>query len=226
MEHIDAYFKIYYTNIQPELLNNFIKIYSAELNKILSEFNITNIQIPLIFLSKQDLDSYVKTNSISYKDTDVPSWLVGFSSSEYVCLLELNESNFNNMIKVTLHESIHYILYNLFPNMYRCKLLDEGLATYFSKQNYNYTLKQIKVDYFKDNLKTISDLLTDSSVEFANIKGYSYCYYVIHFLLFNYELTTILKWYIDINLFKEDIKKLDLDEKFTSYIKDVLEKQY
>lgn len=96
---------------------------------------------------------------------------------------------------------------------------------WFSKQNYNYTLKQIKEDYLQDNLKTISDLLIENPIEFANIKGYNYCYYVIHFLFTNYGLTTNFKWYTDINLFKEDIKKLNLNEKFTSYIKDILKKQ-
>ena len=220
MKYIASLFTIEYNdkNVSLDVLNKFIESYKSELTNILEQLNIQNMTIPLHLFNKDALDNYVKLNSISYKNTHVPSWLVGFSSSETICLLEPNEANLDNMIKVALHESVHYILYNMYPNAKRSKLLDEGLATYYSKQNTAYDLKCIKEDYTNDNLKNISSLNTNDSIKFANIKGYSYCYYVIDFLMQNFGIEKIFKWYNNDTLFNENISKLNLDAKFTFYL--------
>lgn len=220
MKYTNELFTIEYNdkNVSLDVLNKFVSIYESGLIDILKQLKISNTAVPLHLLTKNDLDNYVMKNSISYKNAQVPSWLVGFSSSKIVCLLEINDNNLNNMIKVALHESIHYILYNMYPISNRSKLLDEGLATYYSKQNYPYNLKQIKEDLKNNTLKDISDLSTQDSIKFANIKGYSYCYYVLDFLIQEFGTKKVLDWYKDISLFNDDIYKLNLNLKFTKYM--------
>ncbi len=220
MKYTNELFTIEYNdkNISLDCFKKFLDIYESQLIKILKQLEVKNITIPICFFSKNSLDDYVMKNSISYKNAPVPSWLVGFSSSKIVCLLEINDSNLNNMIKVALHESVHYILYNTYPTSNRSKLLDEGLATYYSKQNPSYNLKQIKEDFKNNILKNISDLSTQDSIKFANIKGYAYCYYVLDFLIQEFGIKKVLDWYKDISVFNEDIYKLNLNSKFTKYI--------
>lgn len=224
MQHINKLFTVEYNNqnISLDILDTFINVFENELKNIYDQFDIKNICVPLTLCNKQMLDEDVKANSVSYKNCDVPSWLVGFSSSKGVWLLEPNENNINNMIKVALHESIHYIMYNTYPTISRSKLLDEGLATYYSKQNYSYTLKQLKDDLTNNTLKKISDLSTQDSVQFAKIKGYTYCYYVIDFLIQNFGIKQILDWYKNTDSFNEDIYNLDLNTKFIKYLREKL----
>lgn len=223
MVHIDTNFSLHYDEniIDIQTLNMFIKLYSSELKYILEKFQTCNYIIKLTLLDKPSLDTWVNKNSISYKGTSVPSWLVGFSSSEDVLIVCPNKENISNMVKVAIHESIHNILYNKYPNSNYSKLLDEGLATYFSKQKYNYYIKDIKADIALNQEKSLSKLNTSNTIEFQNMKGYSYCYFVIDFLLKNYDMPQILSWYRNIDLFRKDIIRLDLDFKFNKYLKDL-----
>ena len=220
MKYISDLFSIQYNKntVDISIFKKFVEIYEKELLDILRQFNVTNINIPIHIMNKKQLDEYVQANSISFKGSEIPSWLVGFSSSKIVCVIEPNTNNFNNIIKVALHESIHYILYTIYPNNSHTKLLDEGLATFFSKQNFSYCLQHIKEDYTNNTLKSISDLCTQDSNNFAKIKGYSYSYYVIDFLIQEFGIIKVLKWYANYDLFNSDIINLNIDEKFSKYI--------
>lgn len=196
-----------------KLLNDFLnKLYSKYID-VSNKLNITGTTINIELMSKGNLDKYVLLNS-SY--TLVPSWLVGFTSKESIHVLYPSKDNLNYIVQVTLHEIIHLMLYSLDVKSTPLKVLDEGIATYFSNQMSNEKFDKIVEDYTNNNLLKISDLLTYDSSEFAKIKGYSYSFFLIKFLYNNISLDKILEYFCKPNLFIADVNIYEND--FEKYL--------
>lgn len=215
-ENITLSFEGSYNELIEDFLN---KLYIKYLD-VANKLNIRNTIIKIEFMSKKALDEYVILNS-NY--TSVPKWLVGFTSKKCIHIIYPDSTNFYYILQVTLHEIIHLMLYSLNIKATPLKVLDEGMATYFSNQMSNEKFDKIVEDYTNNNLKKISDLFTYDSDEFAKLKGYSYSFFLVKFLFHRIELDKIIKYYCESYLFIDDIKLYEDD--FQNYLIDVI-RQY
>ena len=120
------------------------------------------------------------------------------------------------MVKVTLHEIVHFIIYQMNLEQPPLKVLDEGLAVYLSHQNNKSAFNLIVNEYIKNNLKNLSDFCIYDSIKFAKLKGYQYSYYITEFLLLNYTKKDYINWLKNAELFMQRLS--DFDVEFKNYI--------
>jgi hypothetical protein len=202
--------------IKPEIYEIFCQNFQSEFDMINEFFNITYDVLNIHLVTKERLNSVVKEKSLEYREIDIPTWLVGFSTGEEVFVTVPNENTLNELYKVALHEITHLISYKLDTTLKRLKILDEGIAVYLSNQYEGKTLTPWVNSYLKGSLPKVSDFCTYSSIEFANKKGYHYAYFIIEFLIITYGKATFLEWLQNPDRFTNNIK--EIDELFKAYI--------
>lgn len=164
--------------IENDIFEEFFKNFSNGFDAIDSFFEINYDKLKINLLSKEDLNKVVKEKSIQYKNTDVPSWIVGFSTFSEAYIKIPSKTTLDELSKVALHEATHLISYKLGTQNKRLKLLDEGLAVYLSNQYEGKRLSPWINIYLKGNLPKVSDFITYDSNEFASKKR-------LHPIIFN-----------------------------------------
>ena len=197
-------------------LDEFFSIFEKRFIDINNFFDVKYQQIPIYLVSKFELDTFVKNTSIQYINCDVPKWLDGFSTSENIHILIPNSGNINEMVKVTLHEIVHFIIYQMGLEQPPLKVLDEGLAVYLSQQNSKNAFNLIVNEYLENNLKNLSDFCIYDSIKFAQLKGYQYSYYITEFLILNYTKNDYINWLKNPELFMKRLPNLNIE--FKNYI--------
>ena len=100
-------------NIENELFELFCSNLIKAFNEIKDWFNVQYSSLSLTLVSKSELNKIAKEKSESYKNADVPDWLVGFSNFEQIWIVTPTLETLEEMIKVALHELIHLISYKL-----------------------------------------------------------------------------------------------------------------
>ncbi len=203
-------------------------IFNIFCDKILNEFyeidtwfNIEHEKLILNVVSKENLDIIVKNISEQYKNTEIPKWLVGFSSSEEVWIIIPNDETIEELYKVALHELTHLISYRLDMTNRRLKLLDEGLAVYLAKQ-YEDKIYSIWVDaYLNSKLPQLKDFCTYDGIEFSRKNGYMFSYLIIDFLIKEYGKETFLNWLQNPQNFMDRID--EINELYNKYITEKIE---
>lgn len=201
---------------EEKVLNEFFLMFQKKFIEINKFFNIQYSQIPIYLVNKSNLDIIVKKISTQYINCDVPKWLDGFSTSENIYILIPNSQNIHEMVKVALHEAIHFIIYQMKLKRPPLKVLDEGLAIYLSQQNSKNEFNLIVNEYLKNNLKNLSDFCIYDSIKFAQLKGYQYSYYITEFLLLNYTKNDYINWLKNPDFFIQQLPNLDVA--FKNYI--------
>ena len=154
-------------NIENELFELFCSNLIKAFNEIKDWFNVQYSSLSLTLVSKSELNKIAKEKSESYKNADVPDWLVGFSNFEQIWIVTPTLETLEEMIKVALHELIHLISYKLDTSNRRIKLLDEGIAVFLSNQNKGRIYTPWVNAYLHSNLPEVSDFCSYDSKEFA-----------------------------------------------------------
>ncbi len=209
------------SNIEESVLNDFFYIFKKDFSNINSFFDITcTPQIPIYIVTKTELDIFVKNTSSQYKNCDVPKWLDGFSTSKSIHILTPNSDNMNGMVKVALHETVHFIIYQMELEQPPLKVLDEGLAIYLSQQNTSKSFNLIVNEYLANQLKNLSDFCIYDTIKFAQLKGYQYSYYITEFLILNYSKNDYINWLKNPNNFLKRLPSLDI--KFRDHITKII----
>ena len=208
----------YYESIYnaEKIINEFFSAFEKDFINIDNFFNTNYPQIPIYLVNKPQLDALVKKTSEQYTNCDIPKWLDGFSTSENIHILNPNSSNVIEMVKVALHETVHFIIYQMGLKQPPLKVLDEGLAVYLSQQNSKSAFNLIVNEYLTNNLKKLSDFCIRDSIKFAELKGYQYSYYIAEFLISTYTKNDYINWLKNPELFLKEIPNLDI--KFKKYI--------
>lgn len=103
-------------------------------------------------------------------------------------------SQFGNMVKVTIHELVHFLAYKIPHKEKRVKLLDEGIACFLAGQMSSKRFDSIKQDYFNNALHKISDFCIYNGNEFGKLNGYAYSYYIMDFLNEQFGKEKIIHW--------------------------------
>ena len=204
------------------------KIFNIFCDKILNEFygidawfNVKYKNLILNIVSKENLDKVVKIMSEQYKNTEIPKWLVGFSTSEEVWVTIPNDDTIEELYKVALHELTHLISYKLDMTHRRLKLLDEGIAVYLAKQ-YEDKIYSVWIDaYLNNKLPQLKDFCIYDSLEFSKKKGYMFSYLIIDFLIKKYGKETFLKWLQNPKGFIDRID--EINELYNKYIVEKIE---
>ena len=209
------------SNIVESVLNEFFSIFKKDFSNINSFFDINcTPQIPIYIVTKTELDIFVKNTSSQYKNCDVPKWLDGFSTSKSIHILTPNSDNMNEMVKVALHETVHFIIYQIELKQPPLKVLDEGLAIYLSQQNTQKSFNLIVNEYLANQLKNLSDFCIYDTIKFAQLKGYQYSYYIAEFLILNYSKNDYINWLKNPNYFLKQLPILDI--KFRDHITKII----
>jgi len=201
---------------EEKVLNDFLLMFEKNFIEINNFFNIQYPQIPIHLVNKPNLDIIVKKISTQYVNYDVPKWLDGFSTPENIYILIPNSKNIHEMVKVALHETIHFIIYQMELKQPPLKVLDEGLAIYLSQQNSKNAFNLIVNEYLKNDLKNLSDFCIYDSIKFAQLKGYQYSYYITEFLLLNYTKNDYINWLKNPDFFIQQLPNLNVE--FKNYI--------
>lgn len=154
-------------NIDNELFAIFCNKLTKDFNEIKDWFEVQYDTLPLTLVSKSELNKIAKEKSESYKNIDIPDWLVGFSNSEQVWVVVPTLENLEEMSKVALHELVHLMSYKLDTSNRRIKLLEEGIAVFLSSQNKGRIYTPWVNSYLHDKLPKVSDFCTYDGIEFA-----------------------------------------------------------
>ena len=202
--------------IEENLFNEFCTKFENEFKNINSFFNIKYKKLNINLLSRENFNSIVKAKSEQYKNIDIPSWLVGFSTFSEVFVIMPTIETLDELYKVALHETVHLISYQLDTSNKRIKLLDEGLAVFLSNQYEGKRFTPWVNAYLQNVLPKIIDFCTYDSIEFANKKGYQFSYYIIDFLINTYGKSQFLNWLQNPHIFLEKIDKININ--FETYI--------
>lgn len=185
-------------------------------NKINSFLNIESYTLIINIVSPEDFVTIVKAKSTQYKEIPIPNWLVGFSNIEECWIIEPNENNFDEMVKIALHELTHLMSYKLNTSKKRLKILDEGIAIFLSNQYEGKILTPWVNAYLNHNLPKMSFFCTYDSIEFTKQKGYQYAHLIIEYLINTYGKQKFLNWLQNPEKFIEELPKIDTN--FENYI--------
>ena len=202
--------------IDYNLLNSFIIYIEKSLKDISNRLEYNAYKINMFLFTKDEFDIFVKNNSISYKEKEVPKWLMGFSSSECVSTVYPTADNFDEMKKVAVHECVHFIMYNMCNKSCGIKALEEGIACFLSGQDSIDKFNIIKQDYLTGSLKTIKSIINCNNIYSST--GYAYSYYIVKFLIERYSIDKFIYWYKNKNEFIKDIFELNIDILFKDYL--------
>lgn len=198
------------------VLDKFFEVFIEHSSKINTFFDNSIKKIPIYIVNKSGLENFAKSRSQQYKEMQVPKWLKGFTTSTEIHILLPDFENLNEMVKVSLHEIVHYYIYNMNLEQPPLKVLDEGLAEYLSQNNNKKAFNIIIKNFLENNLKKLSDFCIYDSLKFANSKGYQYSYYITEFLFLNYGKEQYIMWLKNPRIFEKELPKLD--NKFEIYI--------
>ncbi len=204
------------TSAESEIMDAFFSTVQNNLQSIEDFFGKGYPQVPIYLVNKLELDNFVKNTSMQYKNREVPRWLVGFTTSENIHILTPTLQKVNEMSKVALHEMVHFIIYKMGLEQPPLKVLDEGLAEYLSQKDNKNAFNVIAKEYLENNLKKLSDLCTQDSIKFAELKGYQYSYYVAEFLILNYGKTEYIEWLKNPNSFISRLS--NMEDEFEKYV--------
>ena len=183
------------SNIKENIINNFFSIFERNFINVSNFFDLNYIEkIPIHIVTKTELDIFVKNTSSQYRNCDIPKWLDGFSTPKNIYILLPHLDNVEEMVKVALHETVHFIIYQMNLKQPPLKVLDEGLAIYLSQQNSKKAFNLIVNEYLSNKLRNLSDFCIYNSVEFAQLRGYQYSYYIAEFLILTYGKSIYISW--------------------------------
>lgn len=155
------------------------------------DFNLAEVTLH----SKENFDEFVASTTSQFGNKDnIPSWLVGFSVNEGVHIVIPTRDKIDYMVKVTIHELVHFLAYKIPHKEKRVKLLDEGIACFLAGQMSDKRLESIKQDYFNNTLHKISDFCIYNGNEFGKLNGYAYSYFIMEFLNMQFGKEKILHW--------------------------------
>lgn len=229
MEKIINKVTFYYEplNNEESVLSNFFSIFERDFSNINTFFDIKcTPPIPIHIVTKTELDTFVKNTNSQYKNCDVPKWLEGFSTSKSIHILTPNSDNINEMAKVAIHETVHFIIYQMGLQQPPLKVLDEGLAIYLSQQNNKNAFNLIVNEYLANRLRNLSDFCIYDGMKFAQLKGYQYSYYIAEFLILNYTKNDYINWLKNPEYFLKQLPSFDIKfrEHITKIITSAIEK--
>lgn len=207
--------------IDMDIFNIVCKNINSNIKKFEDFFGVSCSKIEITFLTKERLDTVAKIETLQYKNSEVPKWVVGFSTSKKIYVILPTMENLEEISKVTLHEIVHLISYKLNNKQKRLKILDEGIAVFLSNQYAGKILTPWVNAYLNGDLPKVSDFCTSDGIIFAKLKGYQYCHMIIEFLLLTYGKENFLKWLQEPDSFMEMIEKIDTE--FYVYISKKIE---
>ena len=189
------YIKIYYNKEDNSYIDELIEYISNEEINILHFFNMDTINNKVIVNIYNNINNFRENCKNIKNNNDIPLWLSGLSYYKdniyYIDTLSLKEykitkshknATISDLKKLIVHEFTHSIEYIYSNNENTYKWLNEGCATYLSKQ-----YKE------KDLILSVSyeDLL-NSNIDYRN-----------YFTMFYYLVNNYNKEYI-LNLFKDE----------------------
>lgn len=145
----------------------------ADLNRIAAQLTITTHPRVHLFVY-DELPTLHEKYEVLYGRKPA-EWVVGTCEGNIILLVSPanpgEEHDFDSLVKVALHEMVH--IYNQQLNASMFMWIDEGLASFLSKQNpeeYGYV-----IEYHP----TFEEMQTNDSSIFADAEGYALSYFYI-----------------------------------------------
>lgn len=174
-----------------KIIDKVVASFSTIENYFKVDFNLAEVTLH----SKENFDEFVASHTSQFGNKDnIPSWLVGFSINEGVHIVVPAQDKIDYMVKVTIHELVHFLAYKIPHKEKRVKLLDEGIACFLAGQMSAKRFDSIKQDYFNNALHKISDFCIYNGNEFGKLNGYAYSYYMMDFLNEQFGKEKIIHW--------------------------------